>query len=136
MDTEVAAVRAGVVACVLVLVVLAAPYVLLSDPSGLGSYYAAGPVGVGALVLLAPIEVVAFLSGTRGNADPSTAAGVATVLGLAIALVSLLWAVGIDPNLVYSFAAADSWIENHRWVVVAASLLVPASALAWAREIL
>jgi len=135
MDTEVAAVRAGLVACVLVLTVLAAPYVLLTDPSGLGAYYAAGPIGAGALVLLAPIEVVALLSGTRGQADPSTAAGVASVVGLAIALVALLWATGVDSNLVFSFPAADSWIENHRWVVVAASVLVPGSALAWARTV-
>jgi len=136
MDTESVAPRVGVVACLLLLALLGAPYLLLTDPSGLGAYYAAGPVGAGALVFLSLLEVVVFLSGTRGQADPSTTAGIAVVVGLAALLVSLVWAAGIDPNLVFSFPAADSWIEYHRWIVAAASVVVAGSAAGYARAVL
>ena len=136
MDLDELAPAAGVVGGLAVLLALGAPYALLTDPSGLGPYYAAGPVGGGGIAFLAVLAVVVFLAGTRGSADPETAAGVAFVLSLALVAVSALWAVGLDPNLVFSFEAADAWMEFHRWSVVGAALVVLGGALGYTRAVL
>lgn len=135
MDTTDAAPTAGIVVCLLVLGLLAAPYLLLSEPgTGLGVYYSGGPLGVGAVAFLAVLLVVVFLSGRQRRTPPDTVAGIALVGGVAVLLFALLWAVSVDTDNVYSFTA--QWMAYHRWVVVAASGLLPATAAVYARAVL
>ena len=126
---------AGAGACVVLLVVLAAPFALLEQPgTGLSVYYQSGPVGAAASAFLAVIGIVVFLSGERGSADPVTVAGIAVTLAGGLALLTVWWALAVDPENVLSFTAA--WMGWHRWVVLAVSLAVFASAVGYAREVL
>jgi hypothetical protein len=123
---------AGCVACVAALV---APFVLIPDPGPeLGLYYAFGPVGGAAPGFLAPIAIVVFLAGRRGRTDPVTAAGLTLVLGLAMLATVASWALAVDPELVFSFPVA--WMGYHRWVVLAVTAVVPATAGVYARAVL
>jgi len=86
----------GVVACLAALAAMGAPYVLISEPgTGLPIYYGAGPLGAGAVAFLAVIQPIVLLSGTRGRADPATAAGVAVVVGFAMLGIVLAWAFSV-----------------------------------------
>ena len=135
MDLARLAAYAGVSACVLLLAALAAPFALLEQPgTGLAVYYRSGPVGVGGAAFLAVIGIVVFLSGERGSADPVTVAGIVVTLALGLALLTVWWALSVDPENVLSFTAA--WMGWHRWLGVALSLAVLASAGAYAREVL
>jgi hypothetical protein len=135
MDTTDAAPTLGIVACLLLLASLAAPYVLLSSPgTGLGVYYSSGPLGAGGVGFLAVLLVVVFLSGRQRRRSPDTVAGVALVGALAGFLFALLWAVSVDPDNVYSFTA--QWMSYHRWLVVVAGALPAAAAAVYTRAVL
>jgi hypothetical protein len=132
MDTLRLASGVGVAAALAVLATLAAPYLLISEPgTGLTLYYGAGTVGGVGLAFLAVMSVVALLAGTRGAAPPDVAAGVALVLGLALLVVSVLWATAVPQEVVFSFPA--DWMGYHRWLVVGEASLVPVSAAVYAR---
>ncbi|MFB6160992.1 MAG: hypothetical protein ABEJ61_07425 [Haloferacaceae archaeon] len=136
MEGKVAA-GVGVAGSVAVLCVLVAPYALLSGSGsgpGLGVYYGAGAVGVGVVGFLALLEVVVLLAGARGRTDPPTAAGIAVVVGVAMVLLAVAWALAVPRDLVFSFPAA--WLGWHRWAVVAVTLVVPAASAAYARSVL
>jgi hypothetical protein len=136
MNAERAAPAAGVAGCVAVLAALFAPFVLIDEPgTGLGIYYAAGPVGGGGSVgFLALLSIVAFLAGRRGRTDRETAAGVALVVGVGVLATALLWAVNVDQEVVFSFPAA--WMGWHRWAVVAVATVPPLAAALYARSVL
>ncbi len=135
MELSRPAAGAGVAASLGVLLALAAPYALISDPgTGLSLYYGAGPVGAGAIAFLAMMSAVAFLAGTRGAASPDVAAGVALVLGVALLGLSVLWGTGVSLEVVYSFPA--DWMGWHRWLVVGVASVVPVSAAVYARAVL
>lgn len=135
MDLARTAPTAGIVACLLVLVVAFAPAVLV-EASGVGAYYASGPVGLPAVGFLSALGVVVFLSGRQERTDPATVAGFTVVLGVAVLALSVLWAVSIDPTVLFSFPAEYAWLAWHRWAVPVASLGVPASAGLYARAVL
>jgi hypothetical protein len=132
MDLQRAASAAGIVACLLLVVVGFAPAVLV-EAAGVGAYYASGPVGLTAVGFLALVGVIVFLSGRQGRADPATVAGVTVVLGVALAGLSALWAVSIDPTLLFSFPSQYAWLATHRWAVPAVALAVPVAAAVYAR---
>lgn len=122
----------GIAACVAVLAVVAWPY--LEAPHLLvGYYYGSGPSRVTTASVLAPSLVallalsalVAFVAGRRRALAPETTAGAAVVLGLLALGVSAAWAVSahVDP-----FLAPDVLLPNQRWILVAASAVVAASA--------
>jgi hypothetical protein len=135
MDLARTAPAAGIVACLLLLVVAFAPAVVV-EATGVGAYYAAGPIGLPAVGFLTALGVVAFLSGRQGRTDAATVAGFTVVLGVAVLGLSVLWAVSIDPTVLFSFPAEYAWLEWHRWAVLAASIGVPASAGLYARAVL
>jgi hypothetical protein len=132
MDLQRTASAAGIVACLLVLVVGFLPSVIVDAP-GVGAYYAAGPTGLLGAGFLAIVGVIAFLSGRQGRTDPVTVAGFVVVLGLATAGLAALWAVSIDPTVLFSFPAEYAWLQWHRWAVPAVALGVPVSAAVYAR---
>ncbi|WP_224269552.1 DUF7548 family protein [Haloprofundus salinisoli] len=136
MRTADAAATAGTVVSLVLLVVVAVPYLVVTNPAApLSAYYAAGSVGANSVGFLSVIAAVAFLSGTRGNAEPDLVAGIAVVLGLAMVVLSLLWATTIDSTLLFSFPPEAAWIQYHRWAVVALSAVVAVVAGVYAREV-
>lgn len=134
MNAEEAAPGVGIVGCLAVLLAMAAPYLLVSDPgTGLPVYYRAGPVGAGVVGFLALLSVVVFLAGRRGRTDPPTAAGIALVVGVAMVLLAVLWALSVPPEIAFGFPAA--WMGWHRWAVVALTVVVPVAGGAYARAV-
>jgi hypothetical protein len=136
MNADRVAPAAGVAGCVAVLLTLFAPFVLISDPgTGLGIYYAAGPVGGGGSVgFLSLLTVVALLAGLRDRTDPETAAGIALVVALGVFVTAVLWALSVDQEVVFSFPAA--WMGWHRWLVVAVAAVPSVASALYARSVL
>jgi hypothetical protein len=125
---------AGVGACLALLAAAAAPYALIADAgTGLSVYYRAGPVGAGAVAFLAVLQVVVFAAGTRGSADPATAAGVAVVVGAAMAGLGALWALSVPVDVVLGFPAP--WMGWHRHALVALAVAVAAASAGYARAV-
>ena len=119
VDLESLAPRFGAVACLLLAGVVFVPAVVVSAPgNAVAAYYAAGPFGVSLIGVLASITVIVFLAGAQNRSDPQTLAGVAVVSGVAMTLFAVVWAVSIDPTVLFSFPAEFAWIGSHRWVVV------------------
>lgn len=134
MRTEQTAAALGIAGCLAVVVSIALPYVLVSGwGAELGRYYAAGPLGVWALVFFASVGVVVFLAGVRGRTAPTTAAGIALALGVVALLVALVWALSATLDPLFGYPA--SWITDHRWVVLAATAVVPLAAGLYARSV-
>ncbi|WP_435066760.1 DUF7548 family protein [Haloplanus sp. C73] len=135
MRTEQAAPAVGIVGCLAVVALLALPFALFpSWGTELAQYYTSGPLGVGAVLAFALVGVVVFLAGARGQADPTTAAGIALPLGIVALLIALSWAVAapLDPL----FGIPATWITDYRWVVVVATAVIPAAAAVYARAVL
>jgi hypothetical protein len=126
----------GAIACLLLAGIVFAPALLITtDGIGVAEYYAAGPVGVSIVGFLALFDVVVFLAGAQERSDPATLSGIAFVSGLAMLLFSILWAVSIDPTLLFSFPPEYAWIQNHRWAVVTVAALVAIAAASYARRV-
>lgn len=116
----------GIVACLLVIVTVAAPYVLLSDAGagGLPAYYDHGPVGPWVVTLLAIVALVAFAAGREERSDPLIIAGATLVMGLFIVGTATLWALSVPTAFVQQLGT-ESWLEYHRWALVTTAALVP-----------
>ncbi|WP_311170981.1 DUF7548 family protein [Halobellus ordinarius] len=139
MDTDSSsfAARIGAIVSLLLAAVVFVPALVVTAPgTGVGDYYASGPLGVSIVGFLALLGVVVFLAGAQERSDPVTLSGIALVSGLAMLLFSLLWAVSIDQTLLFSFPAEYAWMENHRWAVVAVALVVAATGGGYARTVL
>ena len=133
MDLADAAPVAGIAGCLATLVALVAPYALIENPgTGLSVYYASGPVGVWGSGFLAALLVIVFLSGKQGRTAADTVSGLALVAALALLAFTALWALAVSPDNLLSFPPNAEWITAHRWVVLACSLVVAASAAAYA----
>jgi len=136
MDLRTLSRRAGIAAAVATVLVLTAPYALVSEPeyaTQLAGYYASGVVGAAGIALFALVSAVVIGSVERGNLDPGTLAGVAVMLGVATTLSAATWAVAIEPTTMF---ADHRWLEWHAPAVVAISVPVPAFAAVYARELL
>ncbi|SNR29987.1 DUF7548 family protein [Halorubrum vacuolatum] len=127
----------GVATAIVTVIVLAAPYAVISGHENLLiSYYSAGPIGAGGIGLFALMGAVVLASIEQGNVDPGTLAGVAVVLSIATTVAALLWYLTIDPNVLFSFPPEYQWLEWHAPAVLAVSLPLPACAGLYARELL
>jgi hypothetical protein len=113
----------GIVACLAVLGVLGAPYVLADSASGVGTYYGSGAINPLLAGLFALIAIIIFAAGREGRTEPDLAAGVTLTLGLFIVLINLAWALTARVDVV-------AIQESYRWLLVGVSLGVPVSA-AW-----
>jgi len=135
MRTDQAAPALGIAGCLAVVAALAFPVVLFPDwGTELAQYYTSGPLGVGAVLAFALVDVVVFLAGVRGRTDPTTAAGVAVALGVVAFLVALSWALVAPLDPLFGFPA--SWITDLRWVVLGATVVVTGAAALYARTTL
>ena len=136
MDLRDVSRRVGIAAAVATVLVLGAPYALVSGPeyaSQLADYYASGAVGAAGIALFALLSAVVVASVERGNLDPGTLAGAAVVLGAATTLSAASWALAIEPTPVFR---DNLWLVWHARAVVALSVPVPLSAAAYARALL
>lgn len=137
MERRQVASRMGALACLITAIVAAAPFVLVDGYTQLvGAYYAAGPVGLTAVVAFTLVGAVGFASAERGNVDPETMAGALVVLGVVVVGLVGLWWASIDQTVLYSFPREYRWIEWHPVAVAVASITVLATAGAYARSVL
>lgn len=138
MDDLDAAPTAGIVACLLVLTVLAAPY-LLVEASGVGTYYAAGAVTPLVAALFALVGIIVFAAGREERSDPPLVAGAALVFGTFLVLVCGIWAATVPGGLVLQLGevtgAGATFLEWHRWLLVAIAAVVPLAAGWYARAL-
>lgn len=135
----------GIVACLALIAALVVPYPLIRTPGIAGAYYATGPINPLFAGLFALVALLAFAAGRNDRTDPVLAAATALVFGAFGALFCLLWLVN-DPGTVIlnldlspnSGAGESEFVRNlqyHPYVVLVLSLLVPASAAWYAREL-
>ncbi|MFD1569219.1 DUF7548 family protein [Halorubrum laminariae] len=136
MDLRAVARRTAIVAAVVTVLVLAAPYAIVSG-SGyadqLAAYYVSGTVGGAGVVLFALTSAIVVGSVERGNLDPGTLAGVGVVLGVATTASAALWTLAIEPSPMFR---DNLWLVWHARAVVAVSVPVPVAAAVYAREVL
>ncbi|WP_137283407.1 DUF7548 family protein [Halorussus salinisoli] len=125
----------GVVAALAVLAAVVAPYFLIGATE-VGVYYSAPTFVPVHLVagLFATIAIIVFAAGRNGRTDPQTAAGAAVVLGGFVALLVLWWTVAVG-GLVGSLTEVAAF-DYHRWLLLAASVALAASAGWFARDVL
>lgn len=136
MNADALALAGAVASALLGLVVLLPAAVVSGAGPTLSAYYAAGPFGLWAVGFLALLGVVVFLAARRDHTDPATVAGIGVVVGLGAFLFGALWALTLDPTVLYSFPSEAAWLATHRWVVPLSGLLVAGIAAALARATL
>lgn len=126
----------GVVACLALLVVVIAPYVLLPDDAstGLAVYYDAGFFGPRLIGVFAVIAMVILGAGIGERSDPVTVAGAALVIGLFLTLMSVEWILSMPADATTGITTQD-WLAYHRWLVLGFSGLVGLSAALYARTL-
>lgn len=139
MDDVRAAPTAGIVACTLVLAVLALPYLLVGPGAGVGTYYAAGVVTPFAAGLFALVCTIVFAAGREERSDPALVAGASLAFGVFALLVSALWAATVPESVVLQLGevtdSVATLLEAHRYLLVVASAGVAASAAWYARAL-
>lgn len=134
MDRERLAAGAGIVAAAAVATLVAATYALL-DPTALGPYFAAGPVGPPVVTLFALVAIVVLAAGVEERSDPPLMAGAALVLGAFSAGLAWWWALSVSPSLVGSLTDLASF-AYHRWAVALAATALLAASAVYARAVL
>jgi hypothetical protein len=127
----------GVLAAVTGVLALGAPAidVVAPDVTGVGTYYAQGVLGgvfAGVLAGLLLVVAIALIGVRREGTDPALASGVGVGLGIVATVLTLEWALAVDPELVASLGRA-TWLASHRWAVLAVVAVVPVAALAQRR---
>ena len=125
----------GIVGCLFVVVGLAVPYGFETAPgTTVGLYYGSGavtPLVAGAFALL---TVIVLAAGREERTDPQLAAGVGLALGFFATLVVAVWALTV-PQDVAAGLSTSSVAKQHRWILVAVTLVVPAASTWWARSL-
>ncbi|MFB6135544.1 MAG: hypothetical protein ABEJ04_02175 [Halobacteriaceae archaeon] len=133
MERDAIAAWVGVGACLAVLVLVAAPYALVSAAT-VAVYYGVGPVGPPFLAVFAAVALVALGGALGGRSDPGTVSGVALVFGLVVAGFSVWWAAragGVAASI-----ETTTLFAYHRYALAVAALAVPAAVAGYARAVL
>lgn len=123
----------GIAASIVVILVLVVPYLLVS-PSSVGTYYRSGAFNPLFAGLFALVCVIIFAAGREERSDPALATGVVLVFGVFILGFSALWAMTVPNDIVLSLPTAAAF-AYHRYALVLAALLIPASAAWYARAL-
>lgn len=140
MNAERVAPAVATVACLLVVALLLAPYVLLPERAhtGLSTYYASGILDgtfVALVSTLVLVTAIALIGGYRGQSPADFVSGLATTVGVIVVLLVVEWALAVEPETVQSIAAA-TWLADHRWWIVAATAIVPLASIWYAVAVL
>ncbi|MDZ7746247.1 MAG: hypothetical protein U5K28_06970 [Halobacteriales archaeon] len=121
----------GIGAALVVLGLLAAPYLLITEASAAGTYYGAGAVTPLIAGLFALVSIIVFAAGREDRTDPAIAAGVGLVFGTFATLIALVWAISVPGSLVSSLGTvrgpSTTFLELHRYLVVVATAAIAAS---------
>ena len=123
---------AGIAACLLVVGLVVAPYLVL-DSLTVETYYDATIVGPWLVALFAFVTIIALLAGIQDRTDHATVAGASLVLGLVMLLIAIWWSVSVPDGLVEQLGEVEV-LAYHRWALVLAAMFVPASAGWYASE--
>lgn len=134
MDRERLAAGTGIVAAAAVAMLVAATYALL-DPTALGPYFAAAPVGPPVVTLFALVAIVVLAAGAEERSDPALMAGAALVLGAFSAGLAWWWALSVSPSLVGSLTDLAIF-EYHRWAIALAATALLSASVGYARAVL
>lgn len=121
----------GIVASFAVILVLGIPYLLLS-PGTVNAYYGVGTFNPLFAGLFALVCVIIFAAGQAERTDPALAAGVCLVFGVFILGFTVIWAMAIPTDLLLSLPT-DAAFAYHRYVLVLSALIIPSSAVWYAR---
>lgn len=126
----------GIVGCLLVVALLAVPYVLVrtAAASSVGFYYSAGAINPLVGGLFAFVGLIVIAAGRQGRTDPGLAAGVALALGVFIVGVTALWAATLPDGVVFDMDA-PAIIQHHRLATIVAAGIVPVAGVWWARTL-
>lgn len=139
MDEVRVAPLVGAVACVVTVALITAPYLLVDQSTAVDTYYAAGVLTPWAVALLALVGVIVFAGGREERTDPPTAAGAGLALGGFAAAVAVAWASTVPASTAQQFGTASDTVATflswHRFLVAAAAVAIPASALWYARAL-
>ena len=123
----------GIVACLAVLLVLAFPYVII-DPNAVSTYYGSGAFNPLFAGLFAIIGVIIFAAGREERSNPELAAGIGLVFGIFVLAYTILWAVTVDIGVVSTLTSVTAF-KYHRYVLVLTALIIPLSAVWYARTL-
>ena len=143
MDGRRLAPTVGIVASLLVVVLLAVPYGVV-DGQSVADYYGSGVLSPWVGGLLALVAVVVFAAGREERTDPETAAGFGLGLGVATVAVFALWTVTVPAEVPLQLTTDEplvgplttgTVVEYHRWVLAAASFLLPVAGAWYARAL-
>lgn len=133
MDARTLAPTAGAIACALVVVTVAVPYLFL-DPGAVGTYYAAGAVTPLAAGLLAVVGAIVFAAGRADRSDPVLTAGAALSLGAFVGVLAVVWALTV-PRGVVTQLSTSTLVGYHRFALAALGVAVPVAAGWYARAL-
>jgi len=122
----------GIVASLAVIAVLAAPYAIVEGGSGVGTYFAAGAINPQIVGLFAAVAIIVFAAGREDRSPADLVAGATLVLGVFMTALALLWAVTVPQSVVTQLSTA-TLLQYHRGALVVTSLVVPATAVWYAR---
>ncbi len=131
MDPDERPPTAGILACLLVLAALAWPY--LQEPvAAVSAYYGTAAITPLAAGLLALVAVIIFAAGRQKRSDPELVAGAGLVFGLFIAIICLSFAFSARIDVI---GGSSPLLSYQRWVLAAASSLVPVASVWYARTL-
>jgi hypothetical protein len=134
MDARRFAPTLGIGFCLLVLVVLAIPYLLVGESTTVSFYYANGAIDPLVAGLLCTVTIVVFAAGRQGRTDRGAAAGVGLAVGASVALIAIVWALTVPEELVLQLSRNDI-LAYHRAALVVVGAGVFASGLWYARAL-
>lgn len=136
MDHRRVAPTLGIVACLLAVLAVLAPYVAVSEREAgvVGQYYGVGLVAPLAIGILALVGVIAFAAGLKERSDPSLVAGLMVAVGLVSLLAALQWALAVPARVGQSASTAD-FLDLHRWSIPAVAALIAGNAVWYARAL-
>lgn len=126
----------GILGCLLVVGLLAAPYVLVRTAPGtaVGTYYATGAINPLVAGFFAFVSVIIFAAGREDRTDPGLAAGITLALGVFVFALCAVWAVTVPLGVVVDMDAPVI-IEHHRWATSIAAATIPVAGAWWARTL-
>jgi hypothetical protein len=135
----------GIVACLALLAALVVPYLLIQTPRIAAAYYATSLINPLFAGLFGMVTLLAFAAGRQDRTDPPVAAAAALAFGTFATLICLLWLLSDPQSIILSVdlspgsqAGENPLVRNlqyHPYVVVLVSLVLPASAVWYARAL-